>query len=320
MWQELFGIKSLLFNKSGRFAAGWQVVFNDILKKVPPQIILTDFLVDHIYPVEPSEAVSVLAKIGNEVIGTHKVHTSSGTTSFLGFRPRDDQAASLGYETRTWFEILTALNAYPHSGGVADLNDNPSVVSRTTPFVACRFPNGTISIAPHFCRYVENWPGGFHRDQKQDEEILRNYPLPSPDLKLTKFRVAGHEIDYQGFLTVAFRLQDERLIAFAGQNCNAITLNGVEHEFANQQLLLAAWAPVLPSRQIPGGAVMELWVEGEAEMQIPVLEMVSKCKLYSQGQTIDSLGEQIDCSCAGGILRFNSSKSWGQKHLYLTSA
>ena len=49
----------------------------------------------------------------------------NGSTTFLGFRPRDDQAASLGAEVRTWFEILLALGAYPGSRRTGGRNDQP---------------------------------------------------------------------------------------------------------------------------------------------------------------------------------------------------
>ena len=66
-------------------------------------------------------------------MGTHRATARNGSATFLGFRPRDDQSASLGAEVRTWFEILLALGAYPGSGASRARNDNPSVVSRTTP-------------------------------------------------------------------------------------------------------------------------------------------------------------------------------------------
>ena len=52
-WQKLFGVNALRFGLEGHDAAGWQVQFSGALGKVPPQDILTDFLVDRIYPVEP---------------------------------------------------------------------------------------------------------------------------------------------------------------------------------------------------------------------------------------------------------------------------
>ena len=115
-WQKLFGVKTLQFGVEGQIAGGWQVQFSGALSKVPPQTILTDFLVDLTYPVEPDAGAEVIAKVGPKIVGTHRPTGENGSATFLGFRPRDDQSASLGAEVRTWFEILLALGAYPGSG------------------------------------------------------------------------------------------------------------------------------------------------------------------------------------------------------------
>jgi hypothetical protein len=36
----------------------------------------------------------------------------------------------------------------------------------------------------HYRSHVESWPGGFHRDEKRDAEIVRQNPLPSEALEL----------------------------------------------------------------------------------------------------------------------------------------
>lgn len=319
-WQQLFGVKNLRFGLEGQGAGGWQIQFSGSLVKVPPQSILTDFLVDLIYPVEPDEGVSAVAKAGQRIIGLHRSLSKGGSATFLGFRPRDDQAASLGAETRTWFEILLALHAYPGSQPGATLNDNPSVVSRTSPYVTCRFPNGTTTVAAHYRTHEENWPGGFHRDAKQDEEILAGNPLPPDALQLREFLVNGHRANFDGTLTVAFRLDaNGSLVAFAGHNCRQISINGREFVFANQPVALAAWAPVLPERRVPGGAVMEIWIHGDAEMSLPLPAGVSRGELFFQGARMDTFGEKIPCFAARGVLRFKTQGAWGQRHLFFVA-
>ena len=156
-------------------------------------------------------------------MGVHRRASGKGSATFLGFRPRDDQSASLGAEVRTWFEILLALGAYPGSQPESVSNDNPSVVSRTTPYVACRFPNGATSVAAHYRTHEESWPGGFHRDAKQDQEILARNPLPPATLALRDFQVNGHRVNFEGELAMAFRLDGAgSLIAFAGYNCQKV--------------------------------------------------------------------------------------------------
>ncbi|MCX8107481.1 MAG: hypothetical protein N3G20_01615, partial [Verrucomicrobiae bacterium] len=133
-WRYLFAIRTLRFQDDGIVVAGAQIEFCGTLANLKPQTVLTDFLVDLAYPVEPQEPAEIVAKVMEQTIGVHRKLPSGGSTTFLGFRPRDDQAASLGCESRTLFEALWALGAY-------NANDDPSVVSRTTPWLATRFPN-----------------------------------------------------------------------------------------------------------------------------------------------------------------------------------
>lgn len=318
-WQRLFGVKGLQYGVEGHFAGGWQVQFTGALAKVAAQTILTDFLVDLIYPVEADPAAEIVARVGQQSVGTRRTFANGGSATFLGFRPRDDQSASLGAEARTWFDILLALGAYPTSAGEG-ANDNPSVVARTTPYVACRFPNGTMTVAAHYRSHIESWPGGFHRDTKQDAEILAKNPLPSAALNLRDFRVNGHHIDYEGTLAVAFRPNRRgSLIAFAGYGCRDITIDGKRDVFASRPVELAAWAPVLPERRVTGGAIMELWVDGDAEMTVPVLGEVERANLHFQGPRLGAFGAKLPCKCSEGLLHFTARKDWPQKHLFLVA-
>ena len=316
-WQKLFGVKSLQFGIEGQVADGWSVQFSGRLGKVPAQEILTDFLVDHAYPVEADEGAEVVARLGKRVVGVHRPTPGNGSATFLGFRPRDDQSASLGTEVRTWFEILLALGAYPGTGSEPARNDNPSVVSRTTPYLACRFPNGATTLAVHYRTHEESWPGGFHRDAAQDREILARNPLPPATLALRDFEVNGHRVTFEGELTTAFRLDGAgALLAFAGNNCQKIVIDGHEFVFASRPVSLVAWAPVLPQRRVPGGAVMELWAHGEAAMTVPLPAGVKGGELYFEGGRVGSFGAKVACDCSGGMLHFDALNAWPQKHLF----
>src|SRR5208337_616892 len=110
-WRRLFAVKALRFELEGQPAGGWSVQFSGLLAKVPAQPVLTDFLVDLVYPVEAEEGAEVVARAGQRVLGVHRPLKGGGSATFLGFRPRDDQSASLGAEVRTWFEVLLALGA-----------------------------------------------------------------------------------------------------------------------------------------------------------------------------------------------------------------
>jgi hypothetical protein len=283
--------------------------------------VLTDFLVDLVYPVEPDAGAEPVAAVNRQVIGVHRAAAKGGSATFLGFRPRDDQAASLGEEVRTWFEILLALGAYPKTRAEASANDNPSAVSRTTPYLACAFPNGTTAVAVHYRTHEESWPGGFHRDAEKDKEAIARNPLPPDKLELRDFAVNGHRVTYDGSLAVAFRLDDRgALLAFAGHNCAKIVLDGREHAFASQPMALIAWAPVLAERRVAGGAVSELWVQGEAEVSMPLPAGVSKGGLFFHGSRPGAIGQPVTCSCEGGLLRFKAERGWGQRHLLFIAA
>jgi hypothetical protein len=316
-WQRLFGVKTLQFGLEGHIADGWSVDFSGRLGETPAQTILTDFLVDLIYPVEPEAGIEIVARVGKKIVGVHRPLTRNGGATFLGFRPRDDQSASLGQEARTWFDILLALGAYPGSGPGGASRDNPSVVSRANPWVACRFPNGATALAAHYRTHQESWPGGFHRDAAQDREILARNPLPPATLALRDSQVNGHRVTFEGELAMAFRLDSTGgLVAFAGHNCRSIIIDGREFVFASRPLSLAAWAPVLPQRRVPGGATLEVWTHGEADISLPLPGAVNGGALYFQGARIDAFGEPIACDCSGGVLRFKSRNDWPQKHLF----
>jgi hypothetical protein len=64
-WQRIFGVKELGFTIMGQFAAGHHVGFEGPLQAVPEQTVLTNFLVDHIYPCAPEADAVVSARVGN---------------------------------------------------------------------------------------------------------------------------------------------------------------------------------------------------------------------------------------------------------------
>ena len=319
-WQKLFGVKGLQFGAEGQVADCRSVQFSGALGQVPPQAVLSEFLVDFTYPIEPDAGAEVVARLGQKVVGVHRALPGKGTTTFLGFRPRDDQAASLGVEVRTWFEILSALGAYPGSDPKAAGNDNPSVVSRTTPYLACRFPSGATSVGAHYRTHEESWGGGFHRDAKQDEEALKRNPLSPATLALRDFRVNGHRVTFDGELTMTFRLDDAGSLAgFAGYNSQKVAVDGREFVYASRPIYLVAWAPVLPQRRVTGGAIMEIWVHGEAAMSLPLPAGVKGGELYFAGGRPGSFGAKVACECSDGAMRFSALDAWPQKHLYFVA-
>jgi hypothetical protein len=235
-------------------------------------------------------------------VGLHRKQ-GRGTVTYLGFRPRDDQAASLGFEVRTWFEVLKALGAYPKSRPDVPVEDNPSVVSRESPCLATRFPNGTIALAAHYRRHVENWPGGFQRDESQDRASLARNPLPPDPVELQERWVAGHRVSYRGKHVVAFRIDGAgNLHAFGGYETQGIRIDGREHRFADQPLDFLAFTPVPEARRVPGGAVMMIWVQGEGEFRLPVPAGLKAPRVYQQGAHYGSVGAEVASALRDGQL------------------
>ncbi len=293
-WCDLMGVDYKPGQDEGLLAPGRQVSFEGVLAGVAPQAILTDFLVDRTYPVAPREGTQAVARVKQQVVGTHRTHDGGGSVTFLGYRPRDDQSASLGYETRNWFEVLTALGAYPPSGRFDGVNDNPEYVSRTSDYLACRFPNGAVTLARHLCHLEEDWPGGFARNREQDEEYLKRCPPPSDEIRLEDVKVAGHSITYSGRGAAAFRVNaDGELVAFCGGGCHEITVDGKTTVFADRDLGQVTWAPIAPDRRIEGGAVFQFLARGQGTLRLPASGLPDELYLVSEGPTPGSRGQVV---------------------------
>jgi len=316
-WQQLVGVDYAPGVDEGTIVPGKIVAFDGALANVPPQTVLTDFLVDRTYPVAPRDGTMTVARIGTDIVGTHRPIASGGSATFLGFRPRDDQSASLGYETRTWFSILDTLGAYPSIGTFADFNDNTEHVSRTSEYLACRFPNGATAIARHFKDTVEDWPGGFARNEEQDRAYLERVPPPSEKLELRDLKVNGHSVTYDGAGAVAFRVDDQGwLIAFSGNQCAQISIDGKTTVFASQPVGPICWAPVNPERRVRGGAVLMAHVSGTGDIRIPAPELTAAVKLYAQGPTPGSLGAPVPCIVENGTLVVTVTPESANRWLY----
>ena len=243
-WQNMFGVSYQPQVSIGTEQAGHRITFKGTFAQVPAQEILSNFLVDRVFSVEPAEGTEVVATLDGAVVGTVRQYPHGGLACFCGFRPRDDQSESLGYETRTLFEILNACGAYPGTGSFKGVNDNPTYLSRTTPYFFTVFPNGTTMVANHYRHHVENWEGGFSRNPEYDAQVLAANPLPSDTMRLQNQRVNGHVVTYQGRLTMGFGTHDGLLTTFLGQHCDGITLDGRKYSFGPQRITELTFAPV----------------------------------------------------------------------------
>ena len=320
-WNTLFGVEFTPDQTNGLIAPGVEVRFSGALGSVPPQTILTDFLVDRIYPVTLKEGTAVVAQAKDDFVGTYRTTRKGGSLTFLGFRPRDDQSRSLGYETRTWFEVLNALGAYPPTGVFPEAQDNPEYLSRTTDYLVCRFPNGAVAITPHLKGIEETWHGGFARDQKRDEEYIKDHPLPTFDVHLSDFKVAGHTVTYDGRGAMSFRVDAEgTLVAFAGGACKGITIDGRQTSFTNDNLGQFAFAPVPANRRVKGGAVMLCIAYGTGALRLPARNLPENLELVAEGPTPGSRGANVPIKRAGDMIEFAVTPAISGRWLYFVLA
>lgn len=263
-WSELFNVYYDFSIYQGEIAAGKIVTFKNEFMHIMPQPILTDFIVDRIYPITLLNDAYPIAEVDGKIIGGASKY-GKGNTCYFGFRPRDDQSASLGYESRILFEILNAVGAYLPTGNFKS-NDNTEYVSRNSDYLTTRFPNGTTVIVRHYRTHRENWPGGFSRDEEADNNFLKINPLPSSKISLKNFKVNGSNINYEGDLLVAFRITDKNeLIAFDGSQCKNIIINGKQYIFSEKPFKRIIFVPEDKSE-----TTYALYAEGMGKLKIPI--------------------------------------------------
>lgn len=273
-WQSLFGVTCQPQMSIGEEKAGHRITFSGSFAQVPTQEIMSNFLVDRVFSVEPAEGTETVATMDGAAVGTLRRYPHGGLACFCGFRPRDDQSESLGYETRTLFEILNACGAYPSTGTFKGVNDNPTYLSRTTPYFVTTFPNGTTMVVNHYRHHVETWEGGFSRDPERDAKALAANPLPSDSMNLQDARINGHRITYQGRLTMGFASRDGLLTTFLGQHCDGITLDGRNYRFGPQRITELTFAPVDGDLRH-----YRLRAYGQPEVWMPVSSQVKSAKV-----------------------------------------
>lgn len=304
-WSDLFKVNYPFSIYQGEIASGKILNFKSQLEKVPSQTILTDFLVDRIYPVDAASGAVSVAEVDGKVVGVSS-KVGKGLACYLGFRPRDDQSASLGYETRTLFEILNAVGAYPSTGKFDNANDNTEYVSRNSDYLTTRFPNGTTIVVRHYRTHRENWPGGFSRDDEADNKILLGNPMPTNDVVLKDFKVNGHRVDFTGKLTVAFRLDNlKKLMAFDGSQCKEISIDGEKYTFSENPFSRIVFVPENES-----GSSYAIYLQGEGKIRIPVSGLTA-----GRSKLLDSNNKKLKFQIENDWLTFNLTPEMSGKWL-----
>ncbi len=268
-WQELFGLRQARDPALGLVAEGEIVRFQGPLGQVSPYRVPTHLLVDHVYPVSPCSGTDVTAVVmvdGQEqAVGALRRTDAGGLLAYLGARPRDDQSSTTPDAPRALYELLAALGAYDGDGWA-------EVLANSGPYMVCRSPNGAVSVAPHYYAIEEDWPGGFFREEGEtyDESLL-----PPREITLDDVPMGDHRVTYHGDLLMSYRVKDGRLVAFAGGNTTAITLDETTWTFAENPVNLT-FAP-LPAEELAEG-IRQAWilsvnsddVEGSLTLTLPL--------------------------------------------------
>jgi hypothetical protein len=224
-WQKLFGVKPCGEAARALTAKGEKVSFaSDI--KTDGMIIPTDMLPDFFYPFA-AEGAKEIAWLGGKPAGFEKCYPDGGRAVYLAFRARDDQSQSMGSDISTLFDILCYMGAYSAEGG--EIRSRPA----SARLVTMRFPNGAVSMTPHYRTFYERWDSLFGRDPEQDAEYLKGRILPSLDLDLNEENLFGHRVTYKGSETLSYRLDEKGLLAGFSGNKNEITIDGRMYRFSD---------------------------------------------------------------------------------------
>ncbi len=222
-WQNLFGVKPNSELYKGQTAQDEYIHFAESVGTADMKIP-TDFLPDFVYDVAAVDAAPI-AWLGEKAVGFEKTYPGGGKAVYLAFRARDDQSKSMGSDISTLFDVLCYMGAYSDATG--------EKISRPegARYVVNRFPNGAVSLAPHYRTFSECWPGLYGRDPKQDEEYLQGRELPSTEISLCDKEIFDTKVSYFGTGTLSYNLCDGKLYGFAG-NGGRIFLNGISYNIA----------------------------------------------------------------------------------------
>lgn len=316
-WENLFGVDYTPSIYFGQIAAGKEVIFNGNLKNVPKQTILTDFLVDRIYPVSLQNDSELLASVDGLSVGSKKKN-GIGFAYYLGFRPRDDQSQSLGYETRTLFEILYAIGAYPSTGTFKNVNDNTEYVSRNSDYLTTRFPNGATVIVKHYRTHREGWADGFSRDDAADAEVLKNNPLPSDKMELKDLKVNGHTIDFEGKQICSFNYDAKgNLISFEGHDCDRVKIDNKLYVLSDMKQKTIVWTPASDEEKKKYNALMKIWLDAGGKIIIPANFPEIQIQFAKIDYGVKGLINNVDYKLKDGNVIINANPELCGRWIYL---
>jgi hypothetical protein len=81
-----------------------------------------------------------------------------------------------------------------------------------------------------------------------------------------------------------------------------------------------AWAPVALERRVAGGALMEIWVQGEGEVRIPLPPGQEAVRLFHARPQPGQLGASAPGTVREGHLVFEAASPQGRRYAYVMPA
>jgi hypothetical protein len=100
---------------------------------------------------------------------------------------------------------------------------------------------------------------------------------------------------------MAFRMNDRKeLIAFEGENCKEVTIDGCKYQFADFPLRKIAFAPSLDE----GKKELKVLLRGKGMVSIPLTEKMNSQKL----RMVDNQGKSIHFKITNKSIQFDADQ------------
>jgi hypothetical protein len=260
-WKKLFGLKSL--GEAARALALKDKKINFAREvKTADMIIPTGMLPDFVYQAEAGDAKEI-AWLDGKPVGFEKRYSNGGHAVYLAFRARDDQSQSMGGDVSTLFDVLCYMGAYSADSG--EIRSRPA----SARLVTMRFPNGTVSITPHYRTFYERWDSLYGRDPQKDAEYLKGRVLPSLELDMDEEKLFGHTVTYKGSETLSYTLDDKGILSGFSGNKNEITVDDKKYHLSDTEGWIC-FAAIDPKYLEPGiKSAMVVFLEKPGTLSIP---------------------------------------------------
>ncbi|MHB1151691.1 MAG: hypothetical protein ACYCWE_08535 [Eubacteriales bacterium] len=226
-FKTLFGIDDITPSCRPHTAMGQSICFTGSFDGIAPMPVITDLLPDYIYPIEVSDGEAA-AYLGNKTVAAFKRYNNNGAALYCGFRPRDDQSVSLGYDIDTLFRLLERIGAYNENS--LEVKSRPADAK----YVMNSFPNGAVAVANHYRTFDEAWDGQFFRNRELDIKFLEGRELPPLDITFDDEMLENHRITYAGENLLIYNYIAGGLTAYRGQGTGVIKIDDIEFKFADR--------------------------------------------------------------------------------------